>query len=35
MESGLFEEVRWYGKWYSEVVKSGRGGREMDWSVGV
>ena len=30
MESGLFEEVRWYGEWYSEVVKSGRG-REMDW----
>ena len=31
MESGLFEEVRWYGEWYSEVVKSGRGGRKMDW----
>ena len=31
VESGLFEEVRWDGKWYSEVVKSGRGGREMDW----
>ena len=31
MESGLFEEVRWDGKWYSEVVKSGRGGRKMDW----
>ena len=31
VESGLFEEVRWYGEWYSEVVKSGRGGREMDW----
>ena len=31
MESGLFEEVRWYGEWYSEVGKSGRGGREMDW----
>ena len=31
VESGLFEEVRWYGKWYSEVVKSGRGGREMEW----
>ena len=31
VESGLFEEVRWYGEWYSEVVKSGRGGRKMDW----
>ena len=31
VESGLFEEVRWYGEWYSEVVKSGRGGRELDW----
>ena len=31
VESGLFEEVRWYGEWYSEVVKSGRGGREMEW----
>ena len=30
MESGLFEEVRWYGEWYSEVVKSGRG----EWEVG-
>ena len=41
VESGLFEEVREWrvgclrrlgsGEWYSEVVKSGRGGREMEW----